>query len=293
MSSPPVEPPPDASAATLAASIRENALLLDAGLRAPARFRGELRRSRLGHGTRHDAWRAASAFDWLLAQRARPASVELLRELHDRAVGGRQFRVVSVRVGAHSYPDARNVDRAMGELFERLPRAAPRDPLVAAAEFHCAMLVIHPFRDGNGRTSRLFSSFLLMQAGLRSTLFTAVEQHFESEPGRYLEALDLFHSSGLETSTLALLRGMHRRSAMAAWSRRRARRLREACARRGLHGPAAEQEMMAFDLRPGYRRNIELDELPWHLLLHTLGPEDLDRLHTQLARLRQEERNDR
>jgi len=34
------------------------------------------------------------------------------------------------------------------------------------AELHGELIAVHPFRDGNGRTVRLFCDLLLMQAGI-------------------------------------------------------------------------------------------------------------------------------
>ena len=38
-------------------------------------------------------------------------------------------------------------------------------PMIVAARFHGYFEYLHPFRDGNGRTGRLMSNFLLMRAG--------------------------------------------------------------------------------------------------------------------------------
>ena len=38
-------------------------------------------------------------------------------------------------------------------------------PVVLAAEMHERLVTIHPFIDGNGRTSRLVMNFILLQSG--------------------------------------------------------------------------------------------------------------------------------
>jgi len=63
------------------------------------------------------------------------------------------------------------------------PSNAP--PLVRASQLHLDLLIIHPFSDGNGRATRLFASSLLLRAGYRSTLVTAVEQHNADDPSEY------------------------------------------------------------------------------------------------------------
>ena len=38
-------------------------------------------------------------------------------------------------------------------------------PMIVAAKFHGYYEYLHPFRDGNGRTGRLLSNFILLRAG--------------------------------------------------------------------------------------------------------------------------------
>lgn len=48
-----------------------------------------------------------------------------------------------------------------------LSSALSREDIIAAiAEIHGELIVIHPFRDGNGRTTRLLCDLLFMQAGM-------------------------------------------------------------------------------------------------------------------------------
>ena len=49
-----------------------------------------------------------------------------------------------------------STERAMG---------AGQHPMVVAAKWHGYYEYLHPFRDGNGRTGRLLSNFLLLRAG--------------------------------------------------------------------------------------------------------------------------------
>ena len=54
----------------------------------------------------------------------------------------------------------------MDDLVERLPQWIADDPpVVAAAKVHFAMISIHPFRDGNGRTARLLADLVLWLTG--------------------------------------------------------------------------------------------------------------------------------
>lgn len=44
--------------------------------------------------------------------------------------------------------------------------ADPADVLHALAETHVELVLIHPFRDGNGRLARVLSSLMVLQVGL-------------------------------------------------------------------------------------------------------------------------------
>lgn len=54
---------------------------------------------------------------------------------------------------------ARNADRKQKEATNAL------HPMVLAARFHGFYEYLHPFRDGNGRTGRLISNYILLRLG--------------------------------------------------------------------------------------------------------------------------------
>ncbi len=56
-------------------------------------------------------------------------------------------------------------------------------PAVGAAWIHVALAAIHPFRDGNGRTSRVAASLAMYRGGFRLPEFTSLEEWW----GRHLE----------------------------------------------------------------------------------------------------------
>jgi Fic family protein len=63
-------------------------------------------------------------------------------------------------------------------------------PLIALAAFNLDFLCIHPFRDGNGRVSRLL---LLLQAyhlGYEVGRYISIERLIEEQKGRYYETLE-------------------------------------------------------------------------------------------------------
>ena len=53
----------------------------------------------------------------------------------------------------------------MGELVQWINSNIGKAPIVLAAVAHHELVAIHPFKDGNGRVSRLLMNLLLMRAG--------------------------------------------------------------------------------------------------------------------------------
>jgi Fic family protein len=81
---------------------------------------------------------------------------------------------------------------AMRELIDRwldiLARHAVH-PLIAVAAFNLDFLCIHPFRDGNGRVSRLLLLLLSYQQGLEVGRYISLERLIEQSKDRYYETL--------------------------------------------------------------------------------------------------------
>ncbi|MEQ1822045.1 MAG: Fic family protein [Fimbriimonadaceae bacterium] len=78
----------------------------------------------------------------------------------------------------------------LAALCERSNRPRPKDEaFLAAAEFHCDFLAIHPFTDGNGRTARLLASLLLERAGYHFTAIYPLDQVVLDTRRAYYDAL--------------------------------------------------------------------------------------------------------
>lgn len=83
------------------------------------------------------------------------------------------------------------VDAAVAELVTGYRGAAPRvDPLFAVPAFTLDFLCIHPFRDGNGRMSRLLNLMLLYQSGYEVGRYISLEKIIEDSKETYYEALE-------------------------------------------------------------------------------------------------------
>ena len=109
----------------------------------------------------------------LVARRVK-ISERVIKELHhlvlkgiDRENAGR-YRTVPVIISgsAHKPPQPYLLARKMEELMEFYDtNKAVLHPVILAAEMHLRLVTIHPFIDGNGRTSRLLMNLILLQNG--------------------------------------------------------------------------------------------------------------------------------
>jgi Fic family protein len=85
-------------------------------------------------------------------------------------------------------PDAERVPRLVGELVERLQDDA--DPgMVRAAMAHLDLVMIHPFRDGNGRMARVLQSLVLTRQGILGPAFCSIEEYLGRNTPAYYDVL--------------------------------------------------------------------------------------------------------
>ncbi|XP_046997850.1 protein adenylyltransferase Fic-like [Schistocerca americana] len=108
-----------------------------------------------------------------LVNRLGAVTVKDILEIHRRVMGfvdpveAGTFRRTQVYVGGHVPPGPHEIQVLMEEFAEWLnsEQAAHMHPIRYAALAHYKLVHIHPFTDGNGRTSRLLMNAILMQAG--------------------------------------------------------------------------------------------------------------------------------
>lgn len=84
-----------------------------------------------------------------------------------------QLRSVNIGKGGFNFAQARFLPALMAEFESRhLRRCTPcqyenRDEVAhALAEVHVELMLIHPFREGNGRLGRMLATLMALQAGL-------------------------------------------------------------------------------------------------------------------------------
>jgi hypothetical protein len=93
-----------------------------------------------------------------------------------------------IHVGIFRGPSPLLVQRLMNELVQWL-RADASHPLIRSALLHLNVIAIHPFNDGNGRTSRLLAAAELIQGGIRAPELLSVEAYLRRQRDEYIEVL--------------------------------------------------------------------------------------------------------
>lgn len=101
---------------------------------------------------------------------------------------------VMIKGSSHMPPQPFLVPKQMEELFEwyRLNKGVLH-PVILAAEMHERLVTIHPFIDGNGRTSRLLMNLILLSSGY---VIANIKGDYASRKGYYnaLESVQVLRS---------------------------------------------------------------------------------------------------
>lgn len=90
-------------------------------------------------------------------------------------------------------PDHQDVDSLMTDLIEFVKNNHQTiNPLIVAGIFHKQMLIIHPFMDGNGRTTRLATKMLLARMGLNTFNLFSFENYYNQNVTKYFQMVGEF-----------------------------------------------------------------------------------------------------
>jgi len=90
-------------------------------------------------------------------------------------------------------PDYQDVKNLMNDLIKFVVTNKGRlDPLIIAGVFHRQSVIIHPFIDGNGRTTRLATKVLLANMGLNTFNLFSFENYYNQNVSKYFEQVGLF-----------------------------------------------------------------------------------------------------
>ena len=102
------------------------------------------------------------------------------------------FAVYDAETGIPDYipPEYSDIPELLNELVEYV-NTTDDHPLIVAAVVHYQLVTIHPFEDGNGRTARLMSGYILDFYGYGFNGIGSLEEYFAYNPDEYYEALQM------------------------------------------------------------------------------------------------------
>lgn len=86
-------------------------------------------------------------------------------------------------------PDAMAVPDLVHELVEYLRAEDRIPPMVKAAMAHLNLVMIHPFRDGNGRMARCLQTLVLAREGIVASPFVSIEEYLGANTEAYYAVL--------------------------------------------------------------------------------------------------------
>ncbi|MEK7451119.1 MAG: Fic family protein [Patescibacteria group bacterium] len=90
-------------------------------------------------------------------------------------------------------PDVKDVKPLMENLVKFINNNRTNiDPLILASIFHKQMVIIHPFMDGNGRTTRLVTKALLAKMGLNTFNLFSFENYYNKNVTKYFQTVGEF-----------------------------------------------------------------------------------------------------
>ena len=148
------------------------------------------------------------ALDWIFSRKfAVAVEPKLILHLHKMAQGGLsgdagqwkqrdneiiEFLPNGERTVRFKPTAAKDTPKAVQKLCRNYQEASDDPdipPLLTAATFIFDLLCIHPFRDGNGRVSRLLTTFLLVQGGFEVGRYVSLERIVETSKSDYYRVL--------------------------------------------------------------------------------------------------------
>ena len=102
------------------------------------------------------------------------------------------FAVYDSETGTPEYipPEYTDIPKLLDELVEYV-NTTDDHPLIIAAVVHYQLVTIHPFEDGNGRTARLMSGYILDFFGYGFNGIGSLEEYFAYDPDEYYSSLQM------------------------------------------------------------------------------------------------------
>ena len=150
------------------------------------------------------------AFDYMASHLDEPFDEALLKEVNRLVTEHTlSYRAPGATPGEYTTEDMAAGDTVFGDhetLIARVPSLMAstqkaldegQHPLVVAAKWHGYYEYLHPFRDGNGRTGRLLSNFILLRAN-HPLLIIRLEDR-----AAYISALKQIRTEGTDEHLIA------------------------------------------------------------------------------------------
>lgn len=136
-----------------------------------------------------------------------PFSLELLLNVQKQIVFGESkdkiglrgamppgflFAVYDNKTGKPEYipPEYSDVPHLLDELIKYINESDDH-PIIKAAILHYQLLTIHPFEDGNGRTARIMSNYILSYYGYGFKEIGSLEEYFSYDLNEYYASLQM------------------------------------------------------------------------------------------------------
>jgi Fic family protein len=141
-----------------------------------------------------------------------PITEALIREIHKRLVTGvrggaaqpGQYRLIQNYVGhsetrevIYTPPPPQDVLPLMRELVEWLRTGTDIHPVLVAGIAQFQLVHIHPFVDGNGRTSRLLSTLCLYRSGYDFKRLFTLSEFYDRDRGAFYRAIQVVREQGM------------------------------------------------------------------------------------------------
>ena len=123
----------------------------------------------------------------------------ILKDIDNENAGRYRKENVTIKGATHIPPDFVKIPELMGKLVLNYETWNKYHPIIQAALLHGELVKIHPFIDGNGRTSRLIMNLDLMNHGYNPVIIKK-ENRLE-----YYEILDKAHITGDYTDFVKLV----------------------------------------------------------------------------------------
>ena len=114
---------------------------------------------------------------------------------------GALFAVYDTTTGNADYipPECTDIPELLDELVEYV-NTTDDHPLIVAGVVHYQLVTIHPFEDGNGRTARLLSGYILDVNGYGFNGIGSLEEYFAYDVDEYYQSIQMglpaFYYSG-------------------------------------------------------------------------------------------------